>query len=257
MKAIIIAAGLGSRLQSHTESMPKCMLVIGGKPIIEYQFNALSSNNIHNIGIIKGYMREKIHYPGYREFINTDYFNNNILCSLMYAENFMDEDVIISYSDILYTADIISQLANSHGDISIVVDKAWRMKYVGRDSHPESEAEKTQYDQAGNALKLGKELDENGYAMGEFIGLLKLSSRGCEIFKKEFKVAKEKYCGKPFMNAPIFEKAYITDFLNYLIHLGYKVNCLLISDGWREIDTEQDYESAVKWIDQTPLAKAN
>jgi len=250
MKAIIIAAGLGSRLKHHTENTPKCMLPIGKKPIIEHLFDALTSNSIHNIGVIKGYLKEKIRYSQYHEFINTDYANNNILCSLMCAEDFMDDDIIISYSDIIYTKDIVEQLSISQEDISIVVDKNWRSKYIGRDAHPESEAEKVRYDTSKRALNLGKTIDGNAENVGEFIGLLKLSRQGCKIFKEEFKKAKKKYSKKPFVNAPLFEKSYLTDFLNHLIFLDYKVQCMLVEDNWREIDTEQDLKNAEIWITQ-------
>jgi len=250
MKAVIIAAGMGSRLKHYSAEKPKCMLHVGAKPIIEHLFDALTSNNIHNIGIIKGHQKEKISYPQFHEFINTAYTENNILCSLMYAQDFLDDDIIISYSDIIYTKHIVEQLTASQADISIVVDKHWRPKYIGRDEHPESEAEKVHFDESKKAFKLGKNIEGIAENVGEFIGLLKLSPRGCQIFKDEFKKAKDKYSQKAFENAPLFEKAYLTDFLNYLISQGYTVECAFVEDGWREIDTEQDLKNAEVWMTQ-------
>jgi len=256
MKAIIIAAGLGSRLNQLTADTPKCMLPVGNKPIVEYLFDAFTSNNIKDIAIVKGYLKDKINYPQYKEYINEDYPNNNIMSSLMYAESFMDDEIVISYSDIIYSPEIVAELLKSQADIAIVVDQNWRQKYVGRDSHPESEAEKAKYSPSLKAMKLGKVIPGDETNVGEFIGLLKLSPRGCKIFKEEFIKAKKKYEGKPFYNAPTFDKAYITDFLNHIISLDYEVYCTLISGGWREIDTEQDIESARQWINQTHLKRA-
>ena len=85
-KALIIAAGLGSRLKDHTEDLPKCMLDFGGKTLLQRQLDAYKKNGIKNISLIRGYKKEKINYKGIKYFENTDYRNNNILNSIFYAE---------------------------------------------------------------------------------------------------------------------------------------------------------------------------
>ena len=248
MKAIIIAAGKGSRLKDLTKETPKCLLHVGGKPIIKHQIDAFAANGITDVGIIKGYLAHWIQYPEFRTFLNTDYENNNILCSLMTAEEFMDEDMIISYSDIVYSPETVLKLLESSEDISIVVDMNWRIKYEGRTLHPESEAEKVLVNTSSFAKKLGKVIRDGEGQTGEFIGLFKISKRALGTFREAFHEAKEAYAHKPFINAKTFEKAYITDFIHYLISRGQKVHCTLISDGWREIDTEQDLFEANQWI---------
>ena len=59
-KALILAAGLGSRLLKQTEEKPKTLVEINGKPILEYQLEALLRNNIKEIIIVTGYKSEKI-----------------------------------------------------------------------------------------------------------------------------------------------------------------------------------------------------
>ena len=59
-KALIIAAGLGSRLKDHTEDLPKCMLDFGGKTLLQRQLDAYKKNGIKNISLIRGYKKEKI-----------------------------------------------------------------------------------------------------------------------------------------------------------------------------------------------------
>ena len=78
-KALIIAAGLGSRLKKHTENLPKCMLDFGGKTLLQRQLDAYKKNNIKNISLVRGYKKEKINYKGINYFENLDYRNNNIL----------------------------------------------------------------------------------------------------------------------------------------------------------------------------------
>ena len=58
MKAIIIAAGMGKRLMPYTKNRPKCMLEIGGKPLIKHQADILISLGIKEIHVVKGYKQE-------------------------------------------------------------------------------------------------------------------------------------------------------------------------------------------------------
>ena len=81
-KALIIAAGLGSRLKKHTENLPKCMLDFGGKTLLERQLEAYRDAGIEDISLIRGYKKEKIKYKGIKYFENTDYQNNNVLNSI-------------------------------------------------------------------------------------------------------------------------------------------------------------------------------
>ena len=110
MKAIIIAAGPGSRLKDKTSDRPKCMLEFNGRPLLEHQMEALRKAGVAEISVIKGYRKEKINYPELKYYINDDYLNNNILHSLFHAEDEMDGEFIAVYSDILYDSSIVSRL---------------------------------------------------------------------------------------------------------------------------------------------------
>ena len=135
-KAVVIAAGLGSRLKSMTEDTPKCMLKINGKTILQHQIDAYNNCGISDISVVRGYKKEKINLSSIRYYENTDYKNNNILNSLFYAEEQINGNVIISYSDIIFSTQIVDRLLDSNADISIVVDVDWRGKYENRKDHP-------------------------------------------------------------------------------------------------------------------------
>ncbi|MBU2540543.1 MAG: phosphocholine cytidylyltransferase family protein [Candidatus Omnitrophica bacterium] len=250
MKAIIIAAGMGSRLSPLTRSLPKCMLQFKGKSLLERQLEVFKAVNIKNIILIKGYRKEKIDYPKIKYYINDDYENNNILNSLFYAEQEIVGDVIVSYSDILFKRSVLEKLLTSKNDISIVVDRDWKESYKGRKYHPQEEAEKVILDANNNVLEIGKVLSKNHAVSGEFIGLMKLSSSGSGIFREHFKRVKKIYWGKPFQKAAIFQKAYLTDMIQEMLDCGAKINSVVIEGGWREIDTIEDYEKALKELGQ-------
>ena len=244
-KALIIAAGLGSRLKKHTENLPKCMLDFGGKTLLQRQLEAYKNSGVENISLIRGYKKEKIKYKGIKYFENTDYRNNNILNSIFYAEKVINGNIIISYSDILFDSSVVQRTLESNHDISVVVDIDWRGYYVGRKDHPILEAENVIFNSNNEVEKIGKINKGNQEVHGEFIGMIKLSDHGTKIFKENFHRLKKIYWNKPFQRAKIFQKAYLTDFIQELVDIGIKVHCVIIESGWKEIDTVEDYKKAL------------
>ncbi len=245
IKALIIAAGLGSRLKNHTENLPKCMLDFGGKTLLQRQIDSYKKCGVKDISLIRGYKKEKINYKGINYFENTDYKNNNILNSIFYAEKVINGNIIISYSDILFDSSVVERTLNSDHDISVVVDIDWRGYYVGRKDHPISEAENVIFNSNNDVEKIGKISTGNEEVHGEFIGMIKLSNRGTEIFKEHFHRLKKIYWNKPFQRAKTFQNAYLTDFIQELVDIGIKVHCVIIESGWKEIDTVEDYKKAI------------
>jgi len=244
-KALIIAAGLGSRLKKHTENLPKCMLDFGGKTLLQRQLDSYKKCGIKDISLIRGYKKEKINYKGIKYFENNDYKDNNILNSIFYAEKAINGNIIISYSDILFDYSVVQRTLESDHDISVVVDIDWRGYYVGRKDHPISEAENVIFNSNNEVQKIGKINTGSEEIHGEFIGIIKLSNRGTEIFKEHFHRLKKIYWNKPFQRAKTFQKAYLTDFIQELVDIGIKVHCVIIESGWKEIDTVEDYKKAL------------
>ena len=243
---IIIAAGLGSRLKNYTNNLPKCMLDFGGKTLLQRQIEAYKSCGLNSISVVRGFKKEKINYPDITYFENKNFNENNILNSLFYAEKALNGHVIVAYSDILFEKEVVERLLKSEHDISIVVDIDWRGYYVNRKEHPIEEAENVIFDANNKVLEIGKIHTNKHDVHGEFIGMMKFSPRGSEIFKKQFHRAKELYWNKPFQRAKLFQKAYLTDIIQDMSDLGVPIHCVIIERGWKEIDTVEDYEKALK-----------
>src|SRR3989344_8515502 len=135
MKAIIIAAGMSKRLRPYTDNFPKCLLKINGKSILSHTLEVLKNNFINNISLIRGHAKDKLNIGGLKYYENPDYRNNNILHSLIYAREEIDntnEDIVVSYSDIIYDDQVLKDLINSKSPISVVVDTEWQDYYNGR-----------------------------------------------------------------------------------------------------------------------------
>ena len=92
----------------------------------------------------------------------------------------------------------------------------------------------------------GKIVTEKQEVHGEFIGMMKLTHSGAEIFKQNFHRVKKLYWNKPFQRAKIFQQAYLTDMIQELVDIGIKVHCVIIERGWKEIDTVEDYQKALQ-----------
>ena len=248
MKAIIIAAGMCKRLRPLTNNLPKCLLKINGKTILDNMLDILKMNNISDISIIRGYAKEKINKVGMKYYENNNFENNNILHSLMYARKEIEnttEDVIISYSDIFYEGFVLEELLKSKESISVVVDTNWEDYYKGRTDHPIAEAENVIFDNKLNILKIGKKVFNESISktnQGEFIGLWKFNPIGARIFLNHFdRLNSRLSLTDPFQNAKEWQKAYMTDIFQKMIDNGEKINCTIIKNGWKEFDTIQDF----------------
>ena len=107
MKAIIVAAGRGQRLGAETDDIPKCMVKVGGRPILHWQLAALAAAGVDDVVIVRGYLGDRIAPPAggprVRFVDNPEWASNNILTSLFYAEDEMRDGFLFSYSDIVFS----------------------------------------------------------------------------------------------------------------------------------------------------------
>lgn len=253
MKAIIVAAGMGKRLRGFASDKPKCMIEINGRSLFKRQTEILLRNGISEINVVTGYRKEWFTNNEFVYHINTEYENNNILHSLFCAETAMDKGFLVSYSDIIYDADIVRQMLDQDSDISIAVDTGWKMHYKGRLEHPIAEAELVFSEDQETVSKIHKNGDHKN-ARGEFLGLACFSERGAKGLKEVFgELLKhyEKNPDKPFHSARSFKQAYLTDMFQEMVDRGYRVNIVEITGKWAEIDTPEDLRSVREmWSDE-------
>ncbi len=237
MKIIVLAAGQGTRLRPLTENIPKCMVPLKGKPLIDYQLELFDSKNINDVTIVGGYLIEKLKNKNVKLINNKFYKTTNMVYSLFCAEKELNDDVIISYGDIIYTDQVLQNLIDSNEKISVVVDENWKVYWKDRMDDPLKDAETLKI-KNGNIIELGKKPYSYNDIEGQYIGLIKFSK---EIIKKiiQFYNGLDKtieYDGKDFNNM------YMTSFLSLL---GEKISPLkpvFINNGWIEVDCPEDLQ---------------
>ena len=246
MKIIFIAAGSSTRLGTKTLNFPKGLIKINNNSIMGIQLDLFKNKKIDNIIIITGPNADKFNFKNVTYINDTNHKKHDVLGSLMVAKSHMNNEMITTYSDIIFDEKILNSIVEFKGDIGIAIELNWEKRYINRDQHPKSEADNVII-QNGEIVKIRKNISESkdDQIIGEFIGLMKLSKEGAKIFKNKYSELEKTHIGK-FHNAPSLERAYLTDMLQELINSGLKISPIIINGNWCEIDTPQDIEIAKK-----------
>lgn len=246
MKAIIIGAGRGRRLMPTTANTPKCFAEVGDRRILDWTLQAFADNDIERICFIGGYEIEKVRddYPQFMFYHNTDWKNNNMLASLMFAEAEMDEPFICCYSDILFKPEVVNKLIASNANISLAIDTQWLGRYAHRTEHPTDDAEKVTV-RNGLVTYIHRNIHESE-AHGEYIGLAKFSIEGASALREHYHRCRKHYAGKPFRESSVFQKAYLIHLFQEMIEAGVEMVHVDTAGEYMEIDTQQDFELALR-----------
>lgn len=255
MKAIILAAGQGTRLKKYTQDLPKGMLNFMGKTVIERQIEMYRKCGINDIIVICGFAADKIKYEGIKYYMNEDFANTNMVESLMCAKSEFDDDIIVSYSDILFEERLLKGMVDADADFACGVDDNWKSYWQLRYGRVDFDTESLAIDSKDNITELGLENPNLEAISARYIGLLKFSKSGLkyilEIMDKAYKLPAD--C--PWQQSgKVVKKAYMTDLLNAVIESGMEVKAVHFNNGWIEFDTNEDYESAMTWAQDGTLS---
>ena len=115
MRSIILAAGKGTRLKKLTKDIPKCLVKIKGKSLIEYQLFVFDNNfEFKDIILIGGYKYEKLKFLSKKIVLNKNFNQTNMLYSLFCALDYIEGELLISYGDSVFDNSIIKKILNSN-----------------------------------------------------------------------------------------------------------------------------------------------
>lgn len=247
--AIIIGAGRGSRLEHRTDRVPKTMVEVMGRPMLDWILDALGEAGYSrkDIVFICGYAEDVVRerYPEFTFVRNADWENNNILLSLLCARSWLEGGFLSTYADIVYDGAIARKLVESERDITLGCDTKWRRRYVSRTQHPETDAEKLLAD-GPRVTELGRTLASEA-AAGEFIGVVKMTAKGARSFLDEFDRVREIQSGKVWREGRTFERAYLIDHLQHMLEQGVEMHREDTPGAYMEIDTLEDLGLAEGW----------
>ena len=245
-KVIILAAGRGSRLGKYTENKPKCLAKLGAQSLIEWQLDVLRSVGLQDITIVAGYKNELLKFHNVEKIVNHNWEKSNMVESLFCAEKLFNDDLIITYSDIVYEPRIISSLINSNHDISITVDKAWRELWNIRFTNPLDDAESLKLNESGFVIDIGNKVENINEIQAQYMGLIKIKKDAI----KDLIIARQsmKDNNRDWKKSRNIENAYMTDLLMELIINKKEIYAVQNSFGWLEIDNDSEYEKILEMI---------
>lgn len=239
MKAIILAAGQGTRLRPLTNDKPKCMVKYKEKAIITYILDVMDKSTVDKVAVVNGYKKEVLEdflkERSVSSFTNSLFDKTNMVATLFSAVEFMDDDIIISYADIVYKEEVLDKLIQAEDDFCVVVDKDWKELWQARMDEPLNDAETLKV-MDEKIVELGKKPKSYDEIEGQYIGLIKISKN---VVKKiiDFYNSLDKnvtYDGKDFDNM------YMTSFIQLVIDNLMDVTPVYINGGWLEIDSVDD-----------------
>ena len=242
MKAIILAAGRGSRLGGLSDDNPKCFNEVGGKKLLEWQIAALNSSGIKDIVIVTGYKSKAIEKLGYNTIHNSDWENTNMVKSLECASELLENDLIVSYADILYGPSTIKSLIKNKKDIVISYDKNWKILWKKRFQNILDDAESFKIDKSNRITEIGKKVKNESEIEGQYMGLMRLNQKGSVILKEFIQAHNDRII-----------KMDMTKLLRTLIKQNKTIHGMSINENWCEVDTPNDIIVANELFNQGKL----
>jgi choline kinase len=237
MKALILAAGRGSRMLALTEDRPKGLVELAGRPLLDYQLAALTGAGCTPIGAVTGYMASALESRGLTLFHNRRWAETNMVASLACAAEWLiDGPVLVSYSDIFYQPQAVAALRGADADIAITFDPHWRNLWQARFADPLADAETFRRDDNGFLTEIGARAASLDDIQGQYMGLLRFTPAGWRLVENL----------RAGLAADIRDRLDMTGLLRRLLEQGAKIQAIPAPFPWGEVDAETDlllYES--------------
>lgn len=241
VRAIVLAASRGKELGELTESKPKAMVDVRGKPLMAHITAAYNAAGVRNLTVVRGYKKDSFSLPGLRYVDNDEYAQSGELFSLqlaLLADESNDTDIVISYGDVLFKKYILEALIETEADFVIAVDANWR-ESVNRDrvadyvscSRPNS---RRAFYESITLRAIGEQLQEDRIH-GEWMGFLKISGQVLPRVREEIAA---------LMDQPEGRVAKLPDLLTRLLTQEETIRVIYSTGHWLDVDSVEDVVAA-------------
>jgi len=235
MRAILLAAGRGSRLGELTEEEPKCRTMLLGKRLLDRQLEALRAAGIREIAIVRGYRAERIRVEGVAYYDNAQWADTNMVASLCCAASWLEQEpCVVSYTDIVYSPAAIELLARGAAEADIVIPYStqWRALWEARFHDPLTDAETFRLTADGGVAEIGGVPAALEEVEGQFMGLLRLTPGGWRTIRTFLDGC------SPAEQA----RMDVTSLLAGLLGQGVAITALPYDGVWLEVDRASDLQ---------------
>lgn len=254
-KVIILAAGQGTRLKPLTDTRPKAMVPLLGRPLLHHLLASFRQAGLEDITIVGGYMVDRLDAQGCKVVVNSLFASTNMVESLFCAADALvgGTDVIVSYSDTVFEPKVLKRLIEGHGDSDLTVtsDRSWHRLWSLRMGDPLADTETFRFSADGRLIELGKKPRQMSDIQGQYMGLFRISGRRIADLKAVYEGLdrSRSYDGKTA------SQMYMTSLIQLLIDQGWKVDVAEVDGGWLEVDTLSDLETYERLAAEGRLAQ--
>ena len=174
MRGIILAAGKGSRLNGNSGESPKCLVELGGQPLVIRQIETLRRAGINDIAVVTGCQAERVRQVcghGITYVENARYAQTNSMYSLWMARPLLFEGFVVLNCDVLFHPALLNDLLTARYEDALLL--------AYRDAHqpPFGDEEMKVKVRCGRVLEMSKEMDP-AEADGENLGIVKFGPEG-------------------------------------------------------------------------------
>jgi choline kinase len=232
MKAVILAAGRGSRMKALTDELPKCLVELRGKSLLDRQLKALREAGIGEIAIVTGYKRELLSKRGLFEFHNPRWAETNMVSSLACAQEWLQANpCIVSYSDIFYNSSAVESLMSSTAGLAVTYDPHWLKLWKKRFKDPLTDAETFRMNSEKTIVEVGNKPKSLSEVEGQYMGLLRFTPAGWDEVLRI----------RAGLSASECDQMHMTGTLQKVIKAGrVAIEAVPYELSWGEVDSAKD-----------------
>jgi choline kinase len=230
MRALVLAAGRGSRMGALTEAKPKCLTELAGRTLLSLQRRALAQAGAHTHGIVTGYRADLLAADDLVAFHNARWAETNMVASLACAEAWLvDAPCLVSYADIFYPAETVRRLMRADAPLALAFDPDWLVSWAGRFADPLSDAETFRLD-GGRVVEIGRRPRSIEEVQGQYMGLLRFTPEAWTLAQGV----------RADLPPDRRDRLDMTSLVSALIARGLHVAAVPTAPGWGEIDSASD-----------------
>ena len=152
------------------------------------------------------------------------------------------EDILISYGDIIYSEAVLKKILSSDEPASVIVDDGWYSYWSQRCENPLDDAETLMFNEDDYLTEIGQKTTELSKVQSQYIGLMRFRNDGLQAMLNLADIAKERTAQGIELGRTTrtYQKMYMTDLLQALIDEGNNLKAVHIERGWFEIDDRED-----------------
>ncbi|GLY79629.1 phosphocholine cytidylyltransferase family protein [Actinoallomurus iriomotensis] len=233
MKGIILAAGRGSRLGPLTDDRPKCLVPLAGRTLLARQRSALAGAGVDDFALVAGYRAEVLAGDHWQVFIARRWAHTNMVASLRAATAWLrSAPCLVSYGDIVYSAETAARLAHAPGELAIAYDPHWLELWARRFAEPLEDAETFRRTEDGSLREIGGRARTVAEIEGQYMGLLRFTPASWG--------AVETVLGT--LSPEQRDRLDMTGLLQLLLDAGQRIETVPCAGDWAEVDRRDDLE---------------